>query len=119
MLDDDRLSAAPRPLNDAWQLYRQGRCTEAASALKLLVDREPRNLHGLLLLMRIYTRDLASAHKARALVDRMEQRNEAPPGFGDFVRRSMEEWSGTKPARPAAEGIESLLAPRNRADQRL
>lgn len=110
MLDESRLSAST-PLAEACQLCQSGRCTEAASALRPLVEREPKNLAAAMLLMRIYTRDLARPDKAEALVQTIGRRNDAPPGFADYARRSIREWSGAvAPAEKGGHGIESLLS---------
>ncbi|MCX6926061.1 MAG: hypothetical protein NT154_23060 [Verrucomicrobia bacterium] len=119
MFDESQL-ATSGPLLEAHQLCRAGRSADAASALSLLVEREPGNLAAVAMLLRLYTRDLARPDKAQALLQTIQRRREIPPGFIDYARQSIGEWSSSAP-RPeqGQHGIESLLVPSKQAESSL
>lgn len=117
MMADDSIQAFPA-LAEIQRLRAQGNSAAAASRLESILQIDPGNLREKFRLMQIYARDLKRPDLADALVRDLEQQPQVPPGFADYARRSIQEWSGMAPKRETTtEGIETLLVNRTASKQ--
>jgi hypothetical protein len=109
MFADDQLARSPS-LAEAQQLRALGRFHEAEAALRALRARDPGNLKAVVLLLQVYALDLRQPALAEPLLHSLREQREIPPGFADFARRRVQEWSRRPPpGEEPTEGIESLL----------
>jgi len=117
MFADDGGQTSP-PLAHVQQLRAQGHVDQAVTRLESLVRKEPDNLRGAFLLMRIYASDLKRPEKADALLQSVGQRPHVPPVFVKYARRAIQEWSGlVPPEEKTTEEIESLLIKREGSER--
>jgi hypothetical protein len=107
----------PPSLAPAGLLRGQRRYAEAESLLVPLVEKEPNNVAAILLLIRVRGKDLARPGDAMKPLNMLESVPDMPRTFVEFVKRTLNEWSGMTAPRQKAEGIESMLvAPAHRTE---
>ena len=102
----------PRPLLDAQRLRKQGKFIEAESILKLLLQEQPANLDGAMLLLRLYVHDLRDREKAAGIVQHL-MHQPTPAANLEFAQRLLHEFDHP-PEKAEADAlpdtVEGLLA---------
>lgn len=88
-LDDTETSVV---LAGARQLIETGEFDEAESRLKHILATRPSSWSALLLLMKMYARNLSQPLKALALLN-PDQQTQLPPAFAVYARRSIDQWT--------------------------
>jgi hypothetical protein len=103
-----------KPLATAHRLRMQGEFRKAASILKSLLSKNPRNLDAAMPLMRIYVRDLRRPDKAYKVLKALEKEPNISGAHLDFARRSIQEWGLFQPEFPVkippTGSVDELLA---------
>ena len=88
-LDDMETSVV---LAGARQLMAEGEFDEAESRLNQILATQPSSWSALLLLMKMYARNLSQPLKALALLN-PDQQTQLPPAFAVYARRSINQWA--------------------------
>jgi tetratricopeptide (TPR) repeat protein len=88
----DSIDASPL-LGDVRRLNEQGKFVAAESRLKQMLATQPANWAAMLLLMRIYVKDLAQPDKALAYLHPDDNQRHLPEAFRDYARRSIAQWA--------------------------
>jgi hypothetical protein len=103
-----------KPLATANRLRMQGEFRKAASILKSLLAKNPRNLDAAMPLMRLYVRDLRRPDKAYKVLKALEKEPNISDAHLDFARRSIQEWGQFQPEVPVkippTGSVDELLA---------
>jgi hypothetical protein len=108
MFTDERLMENPT-LAEAHQLREAGRTLEAEAHLQNLLRAEPKNLAGMMMLLRCFSLHPASHNKARDLLRSISNCPDTPPGFHDFAEKAFRDWTHRGSEAGASDGVESLL----------
>jgi tetratricopeptide (TPR) repeat protein len=90
-----------KPLATAHRLRMQGEYRKAASILKSLLAKNPRNLDAAMPLMRLYVQDMRRPDKALKVLKALEKEPNISDAHLDFARRSIKEWGQFQPEAPA------------------
>jgi hypothetical protein len=107
MFDNESIFSSPS-LSAIHDLCECGRFKEAESRLTQIIERDPKNLSAVFLLIQIYAQDLQRPEKARALIQSLKKRSKLPPMFPDYADYRIKQWLRTGEGK-SDEGIESLL----------
>lgn len=111
----DRTSLV-RPVAEAARLRAQGKYSEAEQRLKALLTKNPADADAAMLLMRLYAQDLRQPAKAREILQALEKEPRVDRAHIDFARRSIDDWSRSKPEpakpveAPIPVSVDELLA---------
>ena len=73
----------------------------AESRLKQILAAQPSNWPAMLLLMRVYAKDLSQPDKAIALLQPVGNQLRLHPAFAEYARKSIDEWSSKGKGRAA------------------
>jgi hypothetical protein len=81
---------------DLTEVRRLGECgefTQVESLLKQIIAVHPTNWEALLLLMKVYARNLSQPHQALALLNPGDKQLQMPVQFIEYARRSIGQWA--------------------------
>ncbi len=106
-----------RPLAEASRLRQAGKFIEAETILTSLLKKEPSNVDGTLMLIRLYGHDMRQPDKAARVFRSLEKEPHISPAYIEFARRSLMDWQN-QPAsatnavseEPMPESIDELIA---------
>jgi tetratricopeptide (TPR) repeat protein len=105
-----------KPMAEVGRLRTQGKFAEAEQLLKSLLEKNPANDEAGIMLIRLYAQDLRQPTRAHEVLRELEKQPYINADRLEFARRSIDEWSQSKPAEtpepagpPKLESLDELL----------